>query len=221
MVFREHDLSHKTPMHLLDSMAGPVPRRLTPRPSGCTFDASTLLDQQSALCPATIGRHEYSRLVRSFMHAKGGFYTDNVGVGIAMAKPGTRTAPAPANKARSSSLRLATRDSLCGGLVGFHASSSQQQEQVVNDMHARGRAQLSFGVRVSAWLSKPILIPAVFEAPAHRRRSEAGERGRETFWSTAATITYTYISMEPVRPSTGPRFCLQSQHNKGGNHEKG
>jgi hypothetical protein len=177
-------------MHLLDSMAGPVPRRLTPRPSGCTFDASTLLDQQSALCPATIGRHEYSRLVRSFMHAKGGFYTDNVGVGIAMAKPGTRTAPAPANKARSSSLRLATRDSVCGGLVGFHASSSRSRSRSSTTC-THGEEPSSRSVFASA---RGFPNQSLFPLSSRHLRTAAGRRparGRETFWSTAATMTYT------------------------------
>lgn len=156
--------------------------------------------------------------VGSFVHAcKGVFYTDNVGVGIAMAKPGTRTAPGPANKARSSSLRLATRDSLCGGLVGFHASRQQEQEQVVNDMHARGRAQLSFGLRV-AFQTNPYsrCLRGTCAPPPVGGRREGGRH------SGAPPLRLrTRISMEPVRPSTGPRFCLQSQHNKGGNHEKG
>jgi hypothetical protein len=82
------------------------------------------------------------------------------------------------------------------GVGGFSCQQQQEQEQVVNDMHARGRAQLSFGLRVSAWLSKPILIPAVFEAPAHRRRSEAGERAGDIL--EHRRYDDVHVAMEPA-----------------------
>jgi hypothetical protein len=55
-------------------------------------------------------------------------------------------------------------------------SSSRRRRSRSSTTCTHGEEPSSFGLRVSAWLSKPILIPAVFEAPAHRRRSEAGER---------------------------------------------
>jgi hypothetical protein len=135
--------------------------------------------------------------VGSFVHAcKGGFYTDNVGV-VSQWQSLVRVLHlVRRTRRRSSSLRLATRDSLCGGLVGFHASRRRQQqqeeeEQVVNDMHARGRAQLVRSSRQRvAFQTNPYsrcLRGTCAPPPVGGRR----EGGRETFWSTAATITYT------------------------------